>query len=166
MDGYRLHGSGNTPYSTFPYPIPLIQYKDFTLDPNKFPKAEMNKFVDNLHSNGQHYGILTTNNCHGFSIPHSSVVIVDPGIKNEQGYPAYDQGLKENAFIKVSVHHATQQTLTFRAPSLSLSLPLPPSLLPPSLSLSPLPSFFPRRIRMVMCSLVRCGLGILPSRTS
>ena len=34
------------------------------------------------------------------SIP-PPVVIVDPGIKNENGYTPYDQGLQANAFIKV-----------------------------------------------------------------
>jgi alpha-glucosidase len=61
----------------------MDQYRDFTLDPNNFPQDKMNAFLDNLHSNGQHY-----------------VVIVDPGIENVNGYPPYDQGLEENAFIK------------------------------------------------------------------
>ncbi|CAI8017777.1 Alpha-glucosidase, partial [Geodia barretti] len=61
----------------------MDQYRDFTLDPNNFPQDKMNAFLDNLHSNGQHY-----------------VVIVDPGIAIMKGYPPYDQGLEENAFIK------------------------------------------------------------------
>lgn len=58
-------------------------YKDFTLDPKNFPKDEMNKFVEKLHSNGQHY-----------------VVIIDPGIKNTQDYQPFTDGMKEDIFIK------------------------------------------------------------------
>ena len=39
-------------------------------------------FADKLHADGQHL-----------------VVIVDPGIANVQGYPAYDLGQKAKAFI-------------------------------------------------------------------
>lgn len=76
---------------------------------------------------------------------HTTVVIIDPGIKNENGYPAYDQGLKENAFIKVLTS------------LLSLSLSLYSF---PHLPLPPLPLFPPltHRIKMAMYSLVRCGL--------
>ena len=35
------------------------------------------------------------------SIPTGPVVIVDPGIANQNGYAPYDQGLQDNAFIKV-----------------------------------------------------------------
>eukprot|EP01136_Pigoraptor_vietnamica_P014105 Opistho-1_new@55911 len=58
-------------------------YKDFTFDPTNFPVSRMSPFVQQLHSNGQQY-----------------VVIVDPGIKNEAGYPAYDDGLKQDVFIR------------------------------------------------------------------
>ena len=34
-----------------------------------------------------------------------AVVIVDPGIKNENGYAPYDQGLQNNSFIKVRGAH-------------------------------------------------------------
>jgi alpha-glucosidase (family GH31 glycosyl hydrolase) len=61
----------------------MNEHKDFTLDPINYPKDKMNAFIERLHSNGQHY-----------------VVIVDPGIKNETGYAAYDEGLKSNSFIK------------------------------------------------------------------
>ena len=39
------------------------------------------------------------------SIP-SAVVIIDPGIKVEKGYPAWDNGLKDGIFIRVRTAHA------------------------------------------------------------
>eukprot|EP00117_Sycon_ciliatum_P022190 scpid24312/ scgid19214/ Probable alpha-glucosidase Os06g0675700; Maltase len=61
----------------------MDSYKDFTLSPTNFPKTEMNTFVSKLHSNDQHY-----------------VVIIDPGIANQDGYPAWDDGKKQDIFIK------------------------------------------------------------------
>lgn len=43
----------------------------------------MQAFVSALHAQGMYY-----------------VVIVDPGIKIEKGYPAYEQGLKDDIFVK------------------------------------------------------------------
>jgi alpha-glucosidase (family GH31 glycosyl hydrolase) len=57
--------------------------KDFTLDPVNFPAAEMNKLLAKLHSSGQHY-----------------VLIIDPGIANQNGYPAWDDGLSQGVFLK------------------------------------------------------------------
>eukprot|EP00128_Syssomonas_multiformis_P009239 Colp12_sorted_trinity150504_noHs@21457 len=61
----------------------MDQYEDFTWDPTNFPEAGMRQFVEDLHANDQHY-----------------VVIVDPGIKNVEGYAPYDDGLKKDLFIK------------------------------------------------------------------
>lgn len=61
----------------------MDQYKDFTLDPNNFAEDKMQQFVANLHSDGQHY-----------------VVITDPGIKNENGYKPYDDGVNAGVFIR------------------------------------------------------------------
>jgi len=59
----------------------MDQYKLFTWDKARFPNPlAMNKKLGEM-------GFTTT-------------VIVDPGIKVEKGYPAYENGLKENIFIK------------------------------------------------------------------
>jgi alpha-glucosidase (family GH31 glycosyl hydrolase) len=58
-------------------------YKDFTTDPVRFPTAQMKQFVDNLHSKGQKY-----------------IMIIDPGIKIEAGYSAYEDGLKSDLYIR------------------------------------------------------------------
>jgi alpha-D-xyloside xylohydrolase len=58
-------------------------YKDFTTDPVNFPQAEMTRFVDELHANGQHF-----------------IPIVDPGIMVQSGYDAYEQGVKQDVFVK------------------------------------------------------------------
>jgi alpha-glucosidase len=56
-------------------------YKIFTWDPKTFPdpKSMINKLKE-----------------HGFEV----VVMCDPGIKIEEGYEAYESGLKEDVFIK------------------------------------------------------------------
>lgn len=58
-------------------------WKDFTFHPTNFPLPEMQRFVSELHSKGQKW-----------------VPIVDPGIKVEPGYPAYDDGLREDVFMR------------------------------------------------------------------
>lgn len=59
----------------------MDQYKLFTWDKKRFPNPlAMNKKLSDM-------GFTTT-------------VIVDPGIKVEKGYGAYESGLKENIFIK------------------------------------------------------------------
>nr|WCZ58780.1 lysosomal alpha-glucosidase [Seculamonas ecuadoriensis] len=58
-------------------------YRDFTFSPDRFPLAKVQSFVHDLHQKNMQY-----------------VVILDPGIKAEPGYAAYDRGLQQNAFIK------------------------------------------------------------------
>jgi len=60
----------------------MDHYKDFTFDPVKFPMNKMKQFTDMLRQNGQHY-----------------IVIVDPGIKTEKGYPAYDLLIDQKLYI-------------------------------------------------------------------
>jgi len=58
-------------------------YRDFSADPKNFPVPQFKSFVDQLHNQGQHF-----------------VVIIDPGIKVDSGYPAYDQGMSDKLFVK------------------------------------------------------------------
>ncbi|XP_078486588.1 sucrase-isomaltase, intestinal [Ciona intestinalis] len=55
--------------------------KDFTYDPVKY--AGLPAYVDQLHDWGMRY-----------------VIILDPGIKIEPGYKAYDEGMQKNIFMK------------------------------------------------------------------
>merc|ERR1719427_581447 len=58
----------------------MDEKKDFTYDPVNF--AGLPEFINELHSNGMKY-----------------IVILDPGIKIEEGYKAYDEGMEQNVFI-------------------------------------------------------------------
>lgn len=58
-------------------------YRDWTFDPDNFPAAKVKALADKLHSNGQRM-----------------VVIVDPAIKQEQGYAPYEDGVKQGIFLK------------------------------------------------------------------
>ncbi|GAQ89474.1 Glycoside hydrolase [Klebsormidium nitens] len=61
----------------------MDRYEDFTTDPVNYPAEEMRDFVAGLHEADQHY-----------------VVIIDPGIKVEAGYPAYEDGLLADVFVR------------------------------------------------------------------
>ncbi|KAL0486989.1 lysosomal alpha-glucosidase [Acrasis kona] len=52
---------------------------------DRYPEDQMRRFVDKLHANNQQY-----------------IVIVDPGIKKQVGYRAYDEGVRDDIFIKRS----------------------------------------------------------------
>ena len=90
----------------------VFQYKDFTTDPVNFPTHEMKGFIEELHSNGQRYGNLTSLTAQliigeseqpaALILCNSAVVIVDPGISNIQGYQPYQDGLEMDIFIKVA----------------------------------------------------------------
>ena len=58
-------------------------YKDFTTSPTTFNSTELRSFIDTLHSNDRKF-----------------IQILDPGIKVQPGYFAYDEGIKQNTFIK------------------------------------------------------------------
>ena len=61
----------------------MDQKRDFTLDPVNYPVQEVQKFVADLHSNGQYY-----------------VVIEDPGIEVLPGYAPYDQLMAQDLSVK------------------------------------------------------------------
>jgi len=61
----------------------MDKYLDFTWDPVNYPLGQVQSFTQKLHANGMKY-----------------VVIIDPGIHNQSGYDAYDQGLARDIFIK------------------------------------------------------------------
>jgi alpha-glucosidase (family GH31 glycosyl hydrolase) len=63
----------------------MNEYKDFTTDPVRYPLKRMSDFIKKLHDDGKHY-----------------MMIVDPGIFPEKGYAPYDEGLKDDLFIKSS----------------------------------------------------------------
>ncbi|KAJ3444263.1 acid alpha glucosidase relate [Anaeramoeba flamelloides] len=59
----------------------MDQYKDFTLDPVNYATDKVQTFVSKLHTNDMHY-----------------IMIVDPAIKVEKGYEAYDLGNEMNVW--------------------------------------------------------------------
>ncbi|KAL4448263.1 hypothetical protein ABPG75_005482 [Micractinium tetrahymenae] len=61
----------------------MDSWRDFTFHPQNYPLQEMQRFVADLHSKGQRW-----------------VPIVDPGIKVDPGYAPYDEGLKEDVFMR------------------------------------------------------------------
>lgn len=36
--------------------FPQMQYRDFTLDPKRYPASKVKEFVDDLHAQKKHYG--------------------------------------------------------------------------------------------------------------
>ncbi|GBG59055.1 hypothetical protein CBR_g24401 [Chara braunii] len=58
-------------------------YRDFTFDPEKFPEEGMRSLVNHLHRHDQHF-----------------VAIVDPGIKVDANFSAYQRGVQADIFIK------------------------------------------------------------------
>lgn len=59
----------------------MDEYKVFTWHPERFPNP--NDMVDELHRLGFHV-----------------ILIVDPGVKVEEGYPYYEEGIKKDLFLK------------------------------------------------------------------
>lgn len=58
--------------------------KVFTLDPDRYPLAKVRQVVNYLHNHNQHY-----------------VMMVDPAVAY-QNYPAFNNGVERNAFLKFS----------------------------------------------------------------
>ncbi|KAJ7299627.1 hypothetical protein O6H91_Y189900 [Diphasiastrum complanatum] len=59
--------------------------QDFTFDPINYPQSEVSNFVQTLHAAGQRY-----------------VLIIDPGIRVDNNYSTYTNGMKNDIFIKSS----------------------------------------------------------------
>ncbi|MGN0332443.1 MAG: TIM-barrel domain-containing protein [Lachnospiraceae bacterium] len=59
----------------------MERYKDFTVDEERFPEFE--KFTSEMKEKGIHL-----------------VPIIDAGVKIEEGYPVYEEGVQENYFCK------------------------------------------------------------------
>lgn len=59
-----------------------VTCRDFTLDPVQYAQPKMDSFLERLHSRRQRW-----------------VPIVDPGIKIDPGYPAYDTGMAGDVFV-------------------------------------------------------------------
>ena len=57
-------------------------YQDFTFSPDRYPLAEVQKFVDSLHKNHQQY-----------------VIIVDPGIQQNTTYEVWNRFVQQKAYI-------------------------------------------------------------------
>ncbi|OZJ07017.1 hypothetical protein BZG36_00010 [Bifiguratus adelaidae] len=62
----------------------MDRFKDFSLDEIAFPPQQLKAYIDQLHQNNQHI-----------------VMIIDPGIKVEEGYRAYDEGIKRGVFCRL-----------------------------------------------------------------
>jgi alpha-glucosidase (family GH31 glycosyl hydrolase) len=58
-------------------------FRDFTLQPERYTEPDMTAFLQHLHARGRRW-----------------VPIVDPGIAMDTGYPAYDDGIDREVFIK------------------------------------------------------------------
>ncbi|KAK9710209.1 hypothetical protein K7432_008600 [Basidiobolus ranarum] len=63
----------------------MNKYKSFTFDPVRYPAAKLNDFLKDLHSRNQ-----------------KMIMIVDPGIKVEEGNKPYEVGMERDVFIKRS----------------------------------------------------------------
>jgi alpha-glucosidase len=80
------YSTNNIPLDTVWSDIDYMNsHEDFSWDPTNFPQAQMKQFVDSLHTSGKHY-----------------VVIVDPGIPSVTGYYPYDEGVRQNVFVKTA----------------------------------------------------------------
>lgn len=67
----------------------MERYKDFTNDPNTFPYAAGEKFLDKIHANGQHY----------IPIVDSAIYIPNPDNATD-AYSIYTEGNNKNVFLR------------------------------------------------------------------
>lgn len=83
LDGYQ---AANIPLDTLWSDIDYMDgLRDFTLQKERYALPRMQAFLRRLHRRGLRW-----------------VPIVDPGIKVEPGYPAYDEGIAKGVFVKDS----------------------------------------------------------------
>ena len=81
VEKYR---ENNIPLETIWSDIDYMQEKmAFTWDPERFPLAKVQEFIDTIHKNNQHY-----------------IVILDPGMRNEPGYEPYDKAISMDIAVK------------------------------------------------------------------
>jgi alpha-glucosidase (family GH31 glycosyl hydrolase) len=80
----RKYRENNLPLDTMWSDIDYMQnFRDFTWDSQKYPVDQVKAFAEELHRNKQQY-----------------MVIIDPGLHAEPGYPPYDIGIQKKLFIK------------------------------------------------------------------
>jgi alpha-glucosidase len=67
----------------------MKEYRDFEMDPNTFPIPEGQKFIEQLHANGQHY----------IPIVDSAIYIPNPENATD-AYPTYNRGNSSGVFLR------------------------------------------------------------------
>lgn len=83
-DVVRRYKESNIPLETMWIDIDYMDgYRDWSFDPINYPVEEVNKFINQLHADGQ-----------------KMILITDPGIKNESGYHYFDYGVELDIFLK------------------------------------------------------------------
>jgi len=84
IDVVANYSAAQIPLETQWMDIDYMQdYRDFTTDAKNFPMDQVASFVNTLHQKGQRF-----------------VPMVDPGIMAMSGYDAYEQGVKDDIFVK------------------------------------------------------------------
>ena len=79
-------------------------FRDFTLDQQQYAAPKMAAFLSDLHARGRRW-----------------VPIVDPGIKVDPGYPAYDSGVAQGVFVKDAEGGAYVGQVLHSSPSVLLA---------------------------------------------
>ena len=83
IEAHDLLYNASIPFETIWNDIDhMNQTRDFTLDPIRFPKDQVDTFVEQLHAEGHRY-----------------ILILDPAINIASNYPPWERGLAMNAYI-------------------------------------------------------------------